>query len=261
MDYFMDEIAFNISQNINERLPEEYYSSYVWSRMRVIKFLENNLGLSKNNKIKGRIISNHNEAILFWKELISKGELITPFEVIHVDSHADLGLGYSSWQHILDCLLSYPVHERQEYNKYIDCFGNESKEGIGDFLLFAVAYQWISKLVYCANPNGDKDDYLLEILKDFHEECIRDKPVTNIIQLAYNSNMERPDYYESKLIKEKYFNTEIKDPEVEMIIIPTIEDVKYSGDFDYIVMAQSPNYTPASADFILDILKEYICEV
>jgi hypothetical protein len=31
----------------------------------------------------------------------------------------------------------------------------------------------------------------------------------------------------------------------------TIEDVKYNGDFDFAVMAQSPNYTPESADFIM----------
>ena len=40
-----------------------------------------------------------------------------------------------------------------------------------------------------------------------------------------------------------------------------IEDVKFDGKFDYAVMAQSPNYTPASADFILDIFREYIEEI
>ena len=51
------------------------------------------------------------------------------------------------------------------------------------------------------------------------------------------------------------------DRQVELRIIPTIEDVKHSGDFDFVVLAQSPNYTPASADFIIDIFKEYITEI
>lgn len=29
---------------------------------------------------------------------------------------------------------------------------------------------------------------------------------------------------------------------------------------DFAVFAQSPNYTPASADFIMDIFREYIVE-
>jgi len=52
----------------------------------------------------------------------------------------------------------------------------------------------------------------------------------------------------------------VKEPEIPFLIIPTIEDVKYNGDFDFIVMAQSPNYTPASADYIMDVLREYIEE-
>ena len=40
-----------------------------------------------------------------------------------------------------------------------------------------------------------------------------------------------------------------------------IEDVSFRGDFDFAVLAQSPNYTPASADFIMDIFREYIEEI
>ena len=43
--------------------------------------------------------------------------------------------------------------------------------------------------------------------------------------------------------------------------VENAEYVKFDGNFDYAVMAQSPNYTPASADFILDIFREYIEEI
>lgn len=58
-----------------------------------------------------------------------------------------------------------------------------------------------------------------------------------------------------------YLEGAIKDPEVELRIIPTIADVNYDGEFDLVVLAQSPNYTPASADFLIDIFKEYIVEI
>lgn len=260
MDYFMDSVANFIAETEVERLPEDEYGSCVWSEERIRYFLEINLGLSKDRKIKGRIVSGHNEALLFWKELIERKELAIPFEVIHVDSHADLGIGYSSWTHISDYILQYPIEERPIHNKYIDCFGHICEEGIGDYLLFAIAYRWIEKITYCANPNGEKDDYLLETLKDFEEKYIWDKPVENIIQLVCNPDMECPQFNSSADEKKKYLAAGKKEPEVPLLIIPTIEDVKYNGDFDFVVMAQSPNYTPASADFIMDIFKEYVEE-
>ena len=111
MDYFMTKIATDIAESSNERLNEMDYGNSVWPDNYIRRFLEENLGLSKTNKIKGRIVQNHNESLVFWKELIYKGKLDTPFEVIHVDSHADLGLGYSSWLYILNTLLQYPVEE------------------------------------------------------------------------------------------------------------------------------------------------------
>ena len=260
MDYFMDQVATFVSDTSTERLPEEHYGEYVWEEDRVRNFIENNLGLSRDRKIKGRVVVGHNEALFFWKELIKNGDLTTPFEVIHVDSHADLGLGYSSWEYILETLLQYSILERPMHNQYIDCFGKVTREGIGDYLLFAIAYGWISKLTYCANPKGEKNDYVYVILKNFHENYIWDKPVENIIQLVYNPKMEIPEYDDSEKIKTDYFETGIRDPEVPMLIIPTIEDVKYSGDFDFAVLAQSPNYTPASTDFVMDIFREYIDE-
>lgn len=261
MDYFLECVPSGIGESQIYRLPEQDYAHEVWDNKRIRYFFEKNLGLSKSNKINGRIIVGHNEAITFWKELIKKGRLITPFEVVHIDSHADLGLGYSSWKYILNTLLQYPVEDRPQHNQYRDCFGKMSQEGIGDYLLFAIAYRWISKLTYCANPNGDKNDYLWDILKDLHENGIWDDPVENPIQLVYNPNMDFPSYNDSVDDKKKYLDAGIKEPEVPMTIIPTVKDVQFSGDFDFALLAQSPNYTPASADFIMDIFREYIEEI
>lgn len=259
MDYFLDIVLTGINEDETERLSKEY-DNYVWNEERVRSFLERNLGLSVQNKKRGRVVVGHNESLYFWKELIRKEKLTIPFEVVHIDSHADLGLGYSSWSYIIKYLLQHPVEERPQYNKYLNCDGEISEEGIGDYLLFAIAYRWISKITYCANPNGEKNDYLWETLKDFHENYIWDKPVTNTIQLVCNPNMKCPNFGDSSFVKKKYLDGGIKEPEVPLLIIPTIEDVKFNGDFDYVVLAQSPNYTPSSADYIINIFREYIEE-
>ena len=62
MDYFLKEIPIIISENNTDRLPDEDYQ--VWSKDEVIDFLENKLGLSKETKIKGKIVTHHNEALI-----------------------------------------------------------------------------------------------------------------------------------------------------------------------------------------------------
>lgn len=196
--------------------------------------------------------------MFYWKKLIVQKKLTTPFEVVHIDSHADLGLGYSSWDYISNQLLMIPLEERFENRKYKLVSGEMRDIGIGDYLLFAIAFQWISKLTYCANPNGDKNDYIWETMKNFKEELIWDKPVLNTIQLMHNDQMQIPDFQALEEEKEKYLSTAIKEPEVPFKIIPSIKSVVYDGNFDFITVAQSPNYTPESIDFVLEIIKEYM---
>ena len=196
--------------------------------------------------------------VSFWKKLIDQNKLEVPFSVVHVDSHADLGLGYpSSVDYIKDNLIKYPVENRFE-NRFYELDDIKTDIGIGDYLLYAIAFRWIDKLTYCANPNDDKNDYDWVILKEFKEKFVDKKNVLQTIQLAYNDNMETPYYYSSDEEKKEYWSSAIKEPEVPFEIIPTIEDVKYNGKFDFITIAQSPNYTPKSADYILEILSEYI---
>ena len=123
------------------------------------------LNENKDRKIKGRIVTGHNEVLFFWQELITKESLETPFEVVHIDSHADLGLGYLSWTYILD-----------------------------------------------------------------EEKFIWDKPVENTIQLVCNPDMEFPSNDADKQEKQAYLKNAVKEPEVPLLIIPSIQDVKYDGE-------------------------------
>lgn len=262
MDYFMTRVASDVGENIIDRLDEDFYGDAVWSEAQVRAFLENNLGLSIDDPLPGRIVVGHNEALYFWKELIQQGNLTTPFEVIHVDSHADLGCGYDTEHFLRTKLLKWPPEERPNHSLHTNCFGKKCAEGIGDYLLFAIAYRWISSLTYCANPSEDANDYDINTLKGFHEEEIIDCPVVNKIQLLYNPNMEFPDLENDSRNKiERFIKNSTLEPEVPFFIIPNIDDVQYNGDFDFVVLAQSPNYTPESADFIMDVFRDYIVEI
>lgn len=261
MDYFMNRVA-HTGFSVTARLDEEEYGDTVWSEEKVRQFIENNLGLSKEYKIEGRIVEGHNESLLFWEELMHKNKLSAPFSVVHVDSHADLGCGVSG---VTTFLQDGILRLNPEMRRKVRCFDNDGKtQGItiGDYLLWGIAYQYFSDITYCTNPFGEKNDYCWDTLKDYSENYIWDKPESNIIQLTFNSKMNLPSVFDTDIYKKKYLDScDIKDPEVPLLIIPTIEDVSYKGNFDYAVLAQSPNYTPASADFIMDIFREYIYEI
>ena len=61
MDYFLKEIPIMISENSTDRVSDESYQ--VWDREEIIYFLEKRLGLSKDKKIKGRVVTHHSEAL------------------------------------------------------------------------------------------------------------------------------------------------------------------------------------------------------
>ena len=73
------------------------------------------MGLSQSRKIPGRIVSDHNEALFFWEELINNKKLSDPFDVVHVDSHADLGLGGAAWSFYKNRFLHFLLIQEEKY--------------------------------------------------------------------------------------------------------------------------------------------------
>lgn len=209
MDYFVDEMAVFIPQNSAERLNDEDYT--VWKREQVVEFIEKNLKLSKDKKIRGRIVTHHQEALYYWRDLIHSNELKTPFEVIHIDSHADLGLGYASWIFIFEKLLGVEVEERDRIEAYPQMFKDFKLPAIGEYLLFALAFRWISKLTYVCNPNEDGTDYVWYMLKD----CIEPN---NKIQLPFNDKYPASNLNDN-YFRKQYLQTAVLEPEVDFVYL------------------------------------------
>lgn len=246
MDFFLNK---KTSADV-PRVSSDFY--HPWKRYDVINFLEKRLGLNKNNKIKGRIFKEHQGSFYFWTEQIANNTLRIPFEVVHIDSHMDLGLGYGSWRAIMDDLVNCDIDDRLIYMKENDLKPNE-----GDYLLYAISLRWISKLVHVPNINdSDRNDYILYIM----ENC---KDGANNIQLCHNTSVSSTllnDICDDELQLQKYYENCIFEPKVKFNIVDSNNDYLYSS-YDFITFAISPNYTPKEADFIIDIIKEYIDEI
>jgi hypothetical protein len=108
LDLFVNRPAYYQSQD--NRLSSEDYRP--WPEANVRLFLEKQCGLSTLSPVNGRVINNHHQAFSYWKYLIKHKKLFTPFEVTHVDSHADLGFGDSGYIYLMSDLLSFSINDR-----------------------------------------------------------------------------------------------------------------------------------------------------
>ena len=192
-------------------------------------------------------MTEHREAYYFWRELIQKSILETPFEVVHVDAHSDLGGGDMGWVFIFEELLSIPLEERSNTECYHYRHENEKLDS-GNYLLYAAASHWIKTLTLVCHPNWQYDYYPI-IMKDSDDN-------SGYIQLK--RFLQKIDFNTANI-----YNTKQKfepDKEIEFNIIRDYRmyiEPKLSA-FDYVVFCQSPSYTPASADFLLDVIKDYL---
>ncbi|ABR54487.1 conserved hypothetical protein [Methanococcus vannielii SB] len=236
LDFFLNKIAF--WKKGNKRLDEKEYIA--WKKDKFSEFLEKNCNLSRNNKIKGRIVKKHHEAFYFWNELIEKNQLDVPFEVIHIDAHADLGFGDFSYRYIMEELLHNPLEKRNSPEMIYE----------GNYLSFAIANRWINELTYVNHPKGGND------LLDFHFKDYDLK--SGIIQLKK---------IEKNVKTDKNINHDIKnkiildlEPEVPFKMVLG-KDYFEKGTFDFAVFSISPKYTPKTIDRLIPIVKEYIEEI
>lgn len=184
------------------------------------------------------MIKHHHEAFFFWRELMYNGHLIAPFEVVHVDAHADLGLGDASWAYILSELLVLPPEKRQS-PKTTGLQGL----GFGNYLAFAIACRWVSKLTFVLHPGWD-NDLPWTLFKNFDE-------YSGYIQLKLFNKKDIDIYRIKKAIPLAV------EPEV---VFRMVEGKKYNAQepFNYVIICQSPGYTPSKADDLLKVFAQYI---
>ena len=189
-------------------------------------FLEKKLKLSKTEKIHGEIFSTHDYAIDFWKSLIDEGKLTPPFTVVHVDAHSDLGIAQHGYPFIKNSVLCRPPKARYADYRALKQL-NEA-----NYLLFAMAYRWIYELVNLRIPLS-KQDMPLDLC--FGEYLQLKSAFPMLFEAKYGT--------EPKVFYKEYKN-----------------GLEYIAPcpFDFVSLALSPRYTPPTADFIVDIITEYM---
>ncbi len=103
-----------------------------------------------------------------------------------------------------------------------------------NYLLFALAFRWISRLTYVRNPKSHQD--IPARLLDT-EGNIRLQSDISVLMEAMNG----------------------REPTIPFEVFDDYRQFRETG-YEFVTMAQSPRYAPASADRIMRLLKPYILE-
>ena len=199
-----------------------------------------------------------------WRRWLLEKRLSSPFRVIHVDAHADLGAGMNlTCQYIETELLALPLENRSQPR-----FGLDNGLNSGNYLLGAIANRWIDRLsyVYPTNPHPppasspghwpSPRERLAEILElDDYEPPFNDLLAWCFHDCDWKTNLIELREHEARdFLKQRPDPVHIE-PSVQFDLFAA-KDFTFSS-FTHMVVAQSPTYTPASADRLLNIIAEY----
>ena len=202
----------------------------VWSEEEVVRFLEEQCGLSREHPVPGAIFDTHDKALDYWAARLEDESLTAPFEVVHVDTHSDLAFGPPGTNYVLNVVLSRQPQQRAIIDTYRDAVELDE----ANYLLFALAFRWVSRLAYVRNPKSHQDipRQLLDAAGDIHLRSF-------ISQMMESKNG--------------------KEPVIPFAVYNDYTQFKQHG-YDFVTMAQSPRYAPASADKIMEIVGRYIVQ-
>lgn len=233
LDFFQDSIANYIDLSSGIRLCSEDYN--VNTKEEVRNFLSKNCGLSTASKLKGMYFVHHDEVFYDIRSKIEAGVLICPFDVIHIDAHADLGLGDTSYIYIMTELIHKEPAER--------LYPNAKQINSGNFLIYLILSKWIKNLLYVYHPELINFDYPHYLFRGNNGN-------SEIIEVKkYSKGTDIWNLNEKNCIG-------IDEP----FLINSVQRDKYqdNGDFDFVYLTQSPEFTTKESDDLFSVFKEFI---
>lgn len=202
-----------------------------YSDEEVVRFLEDQCGLSREHPVPGAIFDTHDKALDFWQARLAQGTLAAPFEVVHVDTHSDLAFGPPGTNYVLNVVLSRLPSQRA----IIDTYRKAVELDEANYLLFALAFRWISRLDYVRNPKSHQDI----------PRQLRDDDGNIHLRSFISAMMEGKNGPE---------------PVIPFAVHDDYRAFSRTG-YDFVTMAQSPRYAPRSADRIMELVSRYITPV
>lgn len=246
LDAFVTPIKYGPGANCG-RLRDEDYE--IQSTEQVIEFLEDKCGLSKATPTLGCVFEDHDELFHCLKALIASKQVVPPFELIHVDAHADLGAGGSS--KVYEYLLTDVMHKASHDRTSPRCGTNALNAGT--FVLFMIACEWLSKFYYVFHPDDGKD--FCELFLDY--EVDGDQLSLQIPRCDKDDFRKwKPPFTDTLNWRDKYCQLGPAVP----FSRSKLKDFQSPG-YDMAFLTRSPCFTPPKADALFEVIRSYISPI
>ena len=218
----------------------------VWDAHSVRDFLEVKCGLSNLKPTLGAVFDEHDEIFDFINVQIAHGKMSPPFDLVHVDAHADMGCG--QWLPIR-YLLTDLMHRNQK-DRLSPVRGTNGLNR-GTITLFLAAAGWLGSLNYVHHEDDGTDFSELFLDYDIKSGAVYFQ-VPCCTMTDYQAAIKAIPMPPSQTLISKCSKGTLVPFEVTPIS-------KFGqGGFDVILATRSPGFTPPKADSLFDIIREYI---
>jgi hypothetical protein len=250
LDFFVHPTAHSVADYDPHRDESDYAVDAVSD---VQSFLGNQCKITADRNLPGGELVHHVGAFWLIERWLRQGMLVAPFEIVHVDAHADIGLGEASWVYLLSDFLALPLAARREPPQRTGALTS------GNYLTFLIANRWVKKLTYvfprdsaASRGVGTQDepgDLLTELFLNLDSR-------SGIIALPHFSREE---------VEEAFYRTPRSkplsvEPPVEFSSV-TKSEYRAANPFTHVILAQSPSFVPLSALALLPVLRRYFREI
>lgn len=237
LDIFIDQVC-----SVDQR-PRAPSTIRPWNEEQLRRFLEDQCGLRcdpSSRRPKGRFIVHHDEAFPVLEALSENGAI--PLTLTHIDAHSDLGTGFGdlSWKDIGGRLLGLPPTDRAT------AIPRNGMERISpaNYLSYALACRWLRNLTYVHHAQSG-DDLMPFFFRDFDPAC-------GVMELRHV-----PGVCDAHSREELRSLPHTLEPPIVFQKIP-VHAYRAAELFDYVILCQSPGYTPTEADALLPVFKDYV---
>jgi hypothetical protein len=253
IDFFVDPIVY-YRTDAGPRPSGREFRAEKWESVRT--FLEKQCLLSPKKKLPGAAVIHNDEVFGELEKVIANGSLSTPFEMIHVDAHADLGVGEydRSFERISTDILHLPVEKRAPAIR--SGFG---ALGFGNWLAFCLACRWIDRLTVVRHPEA-KDDLQPGYFVEYLQPKWQSRPEVRDLNIRMQP-LSRSEFESGAFRLTGRWGKKLAQP-VEPPLIPTtvVERAAFQLDRppDFLFLCLSPGYSPPSIDKIFERLKKYL---
>lgn len=205
----------------------------------VERFLRDRCLLSTERPVIGVAATDHDAAYRTIQAWLVGGILQAPFRLLHVDAHADLGLGDAGYVEILEDVIRRPLQQRAAGHCKLD---------LGNWLAYAIANRWIGEVIFLREPDPGRDP---EILACYF--C--NSPDWSVLQMRPLTRGELQNL--NHTTRHQYAIIPTTEPEVKWTQLGEASFV-LDRPPELVFTCLSPEYSPPRADLIFELVKRFI---